>query len=564
MSTSGGGKWLAVIGVWIVLIGAGLAVYWYFYTPQIDAEREYRLALAEYESLFDMARERKLDPPPPPVPADADAEQIRTMALALKERMTGSRAGTTELTIQVALALDSFSGYALFRSQEFKNRLRLRGIGLDLVDDGADYELRLSTLESGDTPLAVFTVDALIMASAKLKDRPATIVMLLDESTGADAMVAYEKSTPNIDALNDPNARLVVTPNSPSETLARVVMAGFNLPRLPSDPWIKAKDVADVFEKFQSADKNRPQAFVLWEPYVSKALEQPGAIRLTDSSRFTGYIIDVLVVQREFLLEHENVVRTFVESYLRTAYGLRQRNGALKALVAADAKQLGEPLTDQQAQNLVDGVWWKNTQENYAHLRLLPSDSGRALQPLDDMIRKLTTVLISTGAMTSDPSGGDPGKFYYDGILRRLQESQFHPNIVVGSDAETIRASVALSELSDAQWEQLAPVGTLKVARLVFARGTATLIAQSKRSLTQLVDTLQSWPQSYLLVQGHARAEGDPEANRLLAESRAKTAAEFLVAAGVSPQRVRAVVAPPGRSGGEAQSVTFVLGHLPY
>src|SRR5438128_345184 len=39
----------------------------------------------------------------------------------------------------MTLALDSFSGYAVFRSPEFKEELAKLGIGLNLRDDNADY-----------------------------------------------------------------------------------------------------------------------------------------------------------------------------------------------------------------------------------------------------------------------------------------------------------------------------------------------------------------------------------------------------------------------------------------
>ena len=39
----------------------------------------------------------------------------------------------------LTMALDSFSGYAVFRSSEFKEELAKLGIGLNLRDDKADY-----------------------------------------------------------------------------------------------------------------------------------------------------------------------------------------------------------------------------------------------------------------------------------------------------------------------------------------------------------------------------------------------------------------------------------------
>jgi hypothetical protein len=77
--------------------------------------------------------------------------------------------------------LDSFSGYAILRSDSFKKNLGKAGIGLVLKDDGADYTSRLAALKSGDAQMASFTIDALIKTSSQMNDLPATIIALIDE-----------------------------------------------------------------------------------------------------------------------------------------------------------------------------------------------------------------------------------------------------------------------------------------------------------------------------------------------------------------------------------------------
>ena len=65
---------------------------------------------------------------------------------------------------EITFALDSFSGYAVFRSEEFEEGLREKRIKLSLTDDGADYSQRIRALKEGGVQMAVFTVDALIKA----------------------------------------------------------------------------------------------------------------------------------------------------------------------------------------------------------------------------------------------------------------------------------------------------------------------------------------------------------------------------------------------------------------
>ena len=459
--------------------------------------------------------------------------------------------GTSRYKHQVDIALDSFSGYALLRSPEMKSELADKGIRINLNDDGADYAARIQAIRSGEADMAVFTIDALIKVCAQIGELPGTIVAIIDETRGADAVVAYKKAVPNIDALNNAQMQFVLTQDSPSETLARVVMSHFNLDNLGSRPFVSAKDAEAVYKAYRKSNPNEAKAYVLWEPYVSKVLENPNTHIVADSSQFRGYIVDVLVANRDFLLKNPEVVQDVLSTYFRSAYHYRDK---MVDLVLDDATRTGAPITKQQAENLTKGIWWKNTQENFAHFGL---QSGESIQLLEDMIRQITDVLVSTGAVADDPTNGQPTKLFYDDMIRQMQSSNFHP----GLSSEVVRDDrIALPALSDGQWASLTPVGTLDVRKLVFGRGTDRLTDSSKVTLDRLVQTLNSLPQAYVLVTGNASRKGNLEANKKLAESRAQAAEAYLVGAGVDSNRIRSVAGEPSGT----TSVSFVLGQPPY
>jgi outer membrane protein OmpA-like peptidoglycan-associated protein len=131
-------------------------------------------------------------------------------------------------------------------------------------------------------------------------------------------------------------------------------------------------------------------------------------------------------------------------------------------------------------------------------------------------------------------------------------------------NAETVHRDKELAQLSAEQWNDLRPVGELRIAPIEFARASADITLDGERELQTLVKRLQSFPQFYIRVIGHARAEGDPEANRALARARAETAAQSLIAQGLGANRVKADVAPPSASDSGAQVVSFVVGQVPY
>jgi outer membrane protein OmpA-like peptidoglycan-associated protein/ABC-type nitrate/sulfonate/bicarbonate transport system substrate-binding protein len=473
---------------------------------------------------------------------------------------------------EIKIAVDSFSGYCLFRSEALKQDLKARQIKLTPVDDKADYKVRLDKLRAGEVQLAVFTIDALLTTGAKLGDFPGTIILIVDETKGGDAIVAYQSGLASLQDLNHPDARLVLTPNSPSEFLARVVLAQFSLPKL-SEKWLVPADgAAAVFKQLRSASPKDKKAFVLWEPYVSKSLQQKGVQVLLDSAQLKGYIVDVLTVQRQFLIDRPELVRTFIEAYARAAYRYAQQPDGMVKLVMDDARQTGsESLDETQAQKIVRGIQWKNLLENYEHFRLTKSAGAGELQGIADMIENVTDVLIKTKALASDPLGGKPNTLYYDRILAELRAAKFHPgaglNLIPTPSAETnesIHRPKELATLTPEQWNKLRPVGELRVVPIQFSRGSANINVDSERELQDLARRMRTFSQYYLRIIGHARAEGDPEANRALAQSRAEAAAQYLIGQGIPARQVKTETAPPSDSGGEAQSVTFVAGQVPY
>lgn len=474
----------------------------------------------------------------------------------------------------VNVALDSFSGYGILRSPAVQEPLKLKRIKLDFHDDKADCEGRMKALKAGKIQMAVFTIDSFIANGAKLGDFPASIVLIIDETRGADAIVAYKDAVKNIQALDSPEARFVLTPNSPSEFLARTVVAHFSLPNLPADWSIAADGAGKVYKELQAARKNEKYAYVLWEPYVSKALEDPSVHVLIDSSKLKGCIVDVLVAERRFLSGKPQVASQVIEAYLRAAYSYAGDPDKLKGLVMDDAKEHGESaLSSEEATKVAEGILWKNTLENYAHFGLAAQEGAGGIQHIEDIIANITDVLVKTGGIREDPLGGKANTIYYDRILRELKARNFRPGVKMdlildagpaANDLGTISQAAALPALSEAQWKALLPVGELKMPSITFGRGTAQITIQGQRDLEQVAKQLQAFPQYYLVVTGNVRADGDIEANRQLSRERAEAVTAGLAGLGVAANRVRAVTSEPSKQDSSAQSVTFVAGQAPY
>ncbi len=152
------------------------------------------------------------------------------------KKLAGQTGSGSRYEHHITVAMDSFSGYSILRSDAFNTGLQDHGVKLSIEDDGADYVRRVKTLRNRDVQMAVFTVDSYITAGAIVGEFPGSIVLVIDETRGADAIVTYEQGVRQVTDLNHGDARIVLTPNSPSEFLARTVIAHFNLPLL-SKKW---------------------------------------------------------------------------------------------------------------------------------------------------------------------------------------------------------------------------------------------------------------------------------------------------------------------------------------
>ncbi|MEE2947413.1 MAG: OmpA family protein [Verrucomicrobiota bacterium] len=485
------------------------------------------------------------------------------------EQLNQATGSSSQYRHEVTIAADLFSGYAVLRSAQMRDNLKASGIRLTIEDDKADYGARLEALEDGDVQMAVYTIDSLLMAGAKAGGFPASIVMVIDETKGADAVLAFKDAVASLQDLDASDARFVLTPSSPSEFLARVVKSHFKLPNLSSDWMIEADGAADVLKKMKAANRSDKTAYVLWEPQVSQARQLPGVEVILDSSRIKGLIVDVLVARREYLRDHPDKVRSVVEAYSRAAHYYRSRPDGFATLVKSDDPSLSEA----DAKSLVNGIQWKNTLENYTYFGLVKGASAGGLPGLEDMISDVTEILIKTGALGSDPLGGQQSSLYFDQVLADMKADNFHPanrmNLIDGlgqgtGDLQSVRTNAQLGMLSDSQWSILQSVGDLDVPSIGFRRGSAAISLASEHELKRLKRMLDSFPTFYLRVVGQARAVGDPEANHRLARSRAESVVTFLKDEGVSSNRIRTEASSADSRAGSAQSVRFVLGQVPY
>jgi hypothetical protein len=523
--------------VWLLVIGLGTAGSLFFYKPWILQERKINKGQmesleTEFKRQWMKALDECSDTPSVDVYTAKLLENKKAhqliVPLLYKARLQDSLKKIDEANAKkhtrIKLAYDSFSGYCVFRSKEFQDQLAQKEVRVHLVnDEGEDmYKNRIEKLNSGDVPLAVFTVDALINNSALFDKAPASIVMVIDESRGADAMVAYKEALPSLQALDRKDIKIVATLDSPSETLARLVRYNSNFKDLPRECFVEGVENAqDVYRRFKKANPSDPTAYVLWEPFVSQLLqENPKAIKLIDTKddKCKGYIMDVLVVQNTFLKANPDKVEGVVKAYL-SALAMHRKvpNGMLK-LIQADSKRLADDnklpkeLTEQEAENIEKGIHWHGTSENYALFGLEPSKAGDP-QPLTEMVPKITTVLNKTGAI----SRKTPPAIIEKSVCETLKKSNFD---------ETKEGSTTTPPVpTETDWSKLAPLTSIKVEPIEFKRTQFDVTTDDEELLKNVVGQMKK-KASFLEIKG--LAVGKSEIDEKQAKQRATSVYDWL------------------------------------
>jgi len=492
---------------------------------------------------------------------------IKTLLMPkIQEARVAQTSSASNFKTNVKIGADSFAGYAVLRSPNFRDQLGRSEIGVQIVAPAADdkdmYSNRMNALKKGDLQMAVFTIDSDIVAGiAENALADVTIFLLIDDSNGADGMVAYKQAIQNAAALNRVGTKIVATGDSPSETLARQLVANM-LPALGTQDWlVSAASPDEVLDQLKKADKQAQKAYVLWEPTLSKALSLPGVIQIYDTSKVNGAIVDVLVVNRKYLIEQPTVVRAVEEAYFRALHAYQNAAGGMAKLVQDDAKLNGETLSDEQAKKIANGIQWKNTMENYAQFGLMSAADLHGLPTMREMIASISAFLLKTGKIKSNPTVGKELDLFDNKILRAMQQANFHPG---QAQDEIVRGIANLPALSEAEWKTLITVGNMDARAISFARGKANLEIQGTRDVKDVAERLKAWPTYSLTVIGHTRNDGAPAANLELAQARAKSVVDELVTLGIAPARVKATAEPYQTQSGTAQSVTFTLSQRPY
>jgi outer membrane protein OmpA-like peptidoglycan-associated protein/ABC-type taurine transport system substrate-binding protein len=453
-----------------------------------------------------------------------------------KTQIGASDASGVKKTLRIGV--DNWVGYLPLCSKELRTRMHNDGYRLQCDDDKADYAARMKRMRQGELEFAVATVDALLLNGGK-ENFPGTIIMVIDESSGGDAIVARKDRLASLEDLKTKTGyRIAFTAGSPSEHLLKSIAVHFDVPPLRNRQGGWRVAVNSSAEALKQLGEGKVDAAVLWEPDVSRALAMQGIHRILGTENTRRVIVDVLTVNREFSRAQPDAVKLLMSHYFRVLRHFRDNPDALTAEVR-DATRMN----DQQVVAMLKGVRWASLTDNAREWFGVGgggAGAGRSGLGLIETLEAAAQILVDNGDFRDNPMPErDPYRMQHRVFIEELYTAGLGAEPVAkdkGGSARTFDA------LDDKQWDGLAEVGTLKIRPITFQSGAAELSQDGKQELDSAAQNLSHYPNFRVVVRGHTGTRGDPASNSALSLERADAVKRYLtVTHAIEETRLRTV-----------------------
>jgi hypothetical protein len=276
---------------------------------------------------------------------------------------------------------DAWSGYAPFRDPAL-----LDGTPYEMVYvEQVCQDVRAADLTAGRADIAVTTLDQYLLQS------PAgTVVGVIDQSLGADALALGTVHHPELDSVDDIPALvddfaedgrkpvLAYTGSSPSEMLLNELANTTELLRLTDFELVSVDQSATALEMLTEDDA---QLAIIWEPDTSAA--RAAGYTITLSSRdVPDSIVDVIVAGDDLIARDPAAVEAVVGAFYRRMDGYIADPDALEAFYAEDGG-----LDAEAAGSIIAGIRLYGSRDADAFMNedVFPLDKPQMEESLDSI-----------------------------------------------------------------------------------------------------------------------------------------------------------------------------------
>jgi NitT/TauT family transport system substrate-binding protein len=375
-----------------------------------------------------------------------------------------------------------------------------------------DPSAKLTAFISGQVDVMWDTVDSWARESGVLEEKgfAAKAIIQQDWSRGGDGIVSL-KSIQSVEDLK--GKKVATTQFTPSHWLLLYLLAQSGLTRDDKAGIVRNLVFAAEAPLAAAAFKSKNvDAAVTWEPDLSLAVNArpDDAHVLISTAAATHIIADVLVASQKLIDTAPETLTAFVEGWFEGIDEMQKNRAATSGVVAQALK-----LTVDDVDGMLSGLKLTHWADN-AWFFGLTGNADRA--HYHNLFDAASTIWRSNGAISKVSNAKD-----------RLAP-QFIQALADKYKGQTVTEVFPGSTKKDAANKAPASKGILnKILMIHFAEGSDRLLPGSEFVLDGLGETLTSFGNTTLQIEGHTDATGSQKANLTLSQKRAGAVKTYLV-----------------------------------
>ncbi|GAB3382667.1 phosphate ABC transporter substrate-binding/OmpA family protein [Lysobacter fragariae] len=431
------------------------------------------------------------------------------------------------------VSIVSFHGYApalVANGKSLKTQagsiFERNGVNVELVIQ--DDIPTLSTIfESGAAQCAWRTSDFWAQEQPNLRNagRDARAVMIVDNTQGADAIIARDPAVGRVEDLAGRKVALLQYTPSDGMTIDAVDNSSLSARRKESVKYVYINAEEGTAGVRAALESGNVDAAALWDPDLSLALKNiPGAHVVYSTKTATNLIYDVMVCDSRVLNDAANTdaIQGFVSGWMEgVEASKRNPDEAVDALVKTEefftllAKDQGRGFVKALFSNLV----WTGLDDNARILGLAGGTNHyeRVYHRFDEIYRKAGAL-----ANPNSPVINPQDSFDYRFIRKLLEKNQ-----AAQQAAAKPEFTFTESERAEATETEAAVTKPVIVG---FSSGSASLTKRAEKTINdEMVPFIENNGSAYFEISGNTDATGSRDTNMRLSKQRAQAVVEYLV-----------------------------------
>jgi outer membrane protein OmpA-like peptidoglycan-associated protein/ABC-type amino acid transport substrate-binding protein len=352
----------------------------------------------------------------------------------------------------------------------------------------------------------------------------AKAVMIVDNTRGADAIIAKDKSIRTVEDLAGRKVAMLQFTPSHGMTIDAVENSSLSARKKQSIDYVFINAEDGLGGVRAALESGAVDAAVLWDPDLSLALRATKGHVVYSTRTASNLIFDVIVCDQRVLDDTQGraAVQKLVNGWMRGVDAAKaDPDTAVDALIetkeffALLAKDEGKPFV----KGLFDNLLWTGVADNARILGLAGGTNhyNRVYQRFDQIYR-------AAGALANPKSPViNPDDSFDLSFIRNLYQAS------TAAQAEAKKTEV-FTEAAREEAVQAAPAEVTKPVTVSFASGQAALTKRAERTIdTEMVPFIENNGTAYFEISGNTDSTGNAAINNRLSLARAEAVVDYLV-----------------------------------